>query len=41
MYQELHRLEELVESTIDLEAIENHEYRVKADFDESLQSKEK
>ncbi|KAI9307805.1 putative DNA mismatch repair protein MSH2 [Cunninghamella echinulata] len=37
MYQELHRLEELVESTIDLEAIENHEYRIKADFDENLQ----
>ncbi|CAO3614416.1 unnamed protein product [Cunninghamella blakesleeana] len=37
MYQELHKLEELVESTIDLDAIENHEYRIKSDFDESLQ----
>jgi len=27
----------MVETTIDLEAIENHEFMIKADFDETLQ----
>ena len=33
---ELEKLRELVESTIDLDALENHEFLVKADFDEEL-----
>lgn len=37
----LHKLKELVETTIDLEALENHEYIIKAEFNEELQSKNK
>ncbi|EIE91304.1 hypothetical protein RO3G_16015 [Rhizopus delemar RA 99-880] len=33
----LHKLEELVETTIDLDALENHEYIIKAQFNDELQ----
>ncbi|KAJ3144932.1 MutS-like protein [Geranomyces michiganensis] len=33
----LKNLEELVETTIDLNAIEHHDFRIKADFDQNLQ----
>ncbi|KAI8922577.1 muts domain V-domain-containing protein [Powellomyces hirtus] len=33
----LKNLEELVETTIDLNAVERHDFRIKADFDQSLQ----
>lgn len=33
----LRKLEELVVTTIDLEALENHEYIIKAEFNEELQ----
>lgn len=32
----LQKLQELVETTIDLDAIDNHEYLIKADFDQGL-----
>ncbi|KAF9583835.1 MutS-like protein, partial [Lunasporangiospora selenospora] len=32
----LHKLQELVETTIDLEAVDRHEYMIKAEFDQSL-----
>jgi DNA mismatch repair protein MSH2 len=35
----LHKLEELVETTIDLDALENHEYIIKAQFNDELQGK--
>lgn len=38
-YTQLTKLEELVVTTIDLEAAENHEYIIKAEFNEELQSK--
>ena len=31
------KLQEMVETTIDIDAAENHEYMIKADFDEQLQ----
>ncbi|CAG8630942.1 10407_t:CDS:10, partial [Paraglomus occultum] len=34
--ESLEKLQEMVETTIDLEAIENHEFMIKADFDETL-----
>jgi DNA mismatch repair protein MSH2 len=36
---QLQKLEELVVTTIDLEALDNHEYIIKAEFNEELQSK--
>ena len=38
-YQGLQKLEELVEHTIDLAAADNHQYLIKADFNEGLTSK--
>ncbi|GAO52574.1 putative DNA mismatch repair protein Msh2 [Saitoella complicata NRRL Y-17804] len=35
--ENLGKLQELVETTIDLEALDDHEFRIKADFDENLQ----
>lgn len=35
----LQKLQELVETTIDLDAIDNHEYLIKADFDQGLKGK--
>lgn len=35
----LTKLQELVESTIDLDAVERHEFIIKPEFDEALQSK--
>lgn len=35
----LQKLEELVVTTIDLKALDNHEYIIKAEFNEELQSK--
>ncbi|KAL2919102.1 MSH2 protein [Polyrhizophydium stewartii] len=35
--ESLRKLQELVETTVDLEAVENHEYLIKADFHEELQ----
>ncbi|KAI8818608.1 muts domain V-domain-containing protein [Fimicolochytrium jonesii] len=35
--EHLKNLEELVETTIDLAAIEHHDFRIKADFDQTLQ----
>jgi len=32
----LQKLQELVETTIDLEAVDSHEYRIKAEFDQGL-----
>ena len=34
----LHNLEQLVEETVDLDALDNHEYIIKADFDDNLQA---
>ncbi|KAF9935116.1 MutS-like protein [Linnemannia zychae] len=34
----LQKLQELVETTIDLDAIDNHEYLIKADFDQGLKA---
>ncbi|KAI8089690.1 muts domain V-domain-containing protein [Halteromyces radiatus] len=36
LYQNLHNLEELVESTIDLDAVADHEFIIKADIDTTL-----
>lgn len=35
-YQNLEKFKELVETTVDLEALDNHEYIIKPDFDERL-----
>lgn len=35
---DLTKFQELVETTVDLEAVKNHDYRIKPDFDENLQS---
>lgn len=35
--EELAKLEELVVTTIDLEAVDNHEYIIKAEYNEELQ----
>ncbi|KNC99246.1 mismatch repair ATPase MSH2 [Spizellomyces punctatus DAOM BR117] len=35
--EHLSKLQELVETTIDLEAVENHDFRIKADYDQELQ----
>ena len=35
-YEVVQKLQELVETTIDLAALENHEYVIKAEFDERL-----
>ncbi|KAJ3073864.1 MutS-like protein [Podochytrium sp. JEL0797] len=37
-YAGLERFKEMVETTIDIQAAENHEYMIKADFDEQLQA---
>ncbi|KAI8913720.1 muts domain V-domain-containing protein [Entophlyctis helioformis] len=37
-YESLGKLQELVETTIDLSAVENHEYLIKADFHQDLQA---
>ncbi|KAI8070861.1 putative DNA mismatch repair protein MSH2 [Gongronella butleri] len=37
LYENLQKLEELVESVIDLEAIENHEFLIRADYSSDLQ----
>lgn len=35
----LQKLQELVETTIDLEAVDRHEYMIKAEFDQGLKGK--
>jgi DNA mismatch repair protein MSH2 len=35
----LEKLQEMVETTIDLDAVAEHEFIIKADFDEDLQGK--
>lgn len=35
-YQHLSKLQEMVEETIDLEAVEQHEFKIKSDFDDTL-----
>jgi DNA mismatch repair protein MSH2 len=37
IYNSLAKLQEMVESTIDLEALDRHEYIIKPEFDEGLQ----
>jgi DNA mismatch repair protein MSH2 len=37
-YSNLSKLQEMVEATIDLEALEDHQFIIKPDFDENLQS---
>ncbi len=39
LFENLVKLQELVESTIDLKALENHEYIIKPEFDEQLAGK--
>jgi len=34
---DLIKFQQMVETTIDLKAVENHEFMIKADFDERLQ----